>query len=251
MSTKHAHPPTSAAGSEPAAPTGWAGLDEPLAAQLPNFEQFFKTFGFKRIHGRIWGLLVLAGQPLSMREISDYLSLSQGASSTALTELTEWGTITSEFDSARRCHLHAPVSNTLSIVATVLRRREQVVFQHFKHSATRTLGYVTERYGERDPRVFTLRSIISTCEIAESVMQLVVGAVASALDDSESILSKAIHTALKIGVVGPSKLLLGRPRPGRAPGNASVASQSPAADGTIEPQARPGRGTSPRKVGRA
>src|SRR5687767_7555800 len=165
-STAHSTP---AATPEAATPTPWAGLDEALAAQLASFEQFFKTFGFKRIHGRIWGLLVLAGQPLSMREISDYLKLSQGASSTALTELTEWGTITSEFDPLRRCQLHAPVSNTLSIVATVLRRREQVVFQHFKLSATRTLAYVTERYGDKDPRVFTLRSIISTCEIAESV----------------------------------------------------------------------------------
>jgi hypothetical protein len=230
--------------SEPAAPAVWAGLDEPLAAQLPNFEQFFKTFGFKRIHGRIWGLLVLAGQPLSMREISDYLALSQGASSTALTELTEWGTITSEFDSGRRCQLHAPVSNTLSIVATVLRRREQVVFQHFKLSATRTLGYVTDRYGERDPRVFTLRSINSTCEIAESVMQLVVGAVASALDDSESILSKAIHTALRVGVVGPTKLLLGRPRHARATGAAIAAKANHA------PKATDGRARGPRTIGR-
>ena len=99
-------------------------------------------------------------------------------------------------------------------------------------SATRTLAYVTERYGDRDPRVFTLRSIISTCEIAESVMQLVVGAVANALDDSESILSKAIHTALRIGVVGPSKLLLGKQRP------AALGSR------------RPGPGPGPRKVGR-
>ena len=251
MASKHSpSSPTTLPVSEPAVPAAWPGLDEPLAAQLPSFEQFFKTFGFKRIHGRIWGLLVLAGQPLSMREISDYLAMSQGATSTALTELTEWGTITSEFDSARRCHLHAPVSNTLSIVATVLRRREQVVFQRFKLSATRTLGYVTERYGERDPRVFTLRSIISTCEIAESVMQLVVGAVASALDDSESILSRAIHTALKIGVVGPTKLLMSRPRAGR------IATPPTSDDASVETSStpterRPGRTAGPRKVGRA
>jgi DNA-binding transcriptional regulator GbsR (MarR family) len=183
----------------------FSGLDPKLAEQLPSFEQFFKTFGFKRVHGRIWGLLCLAGQPLTAKEISEALALSQGATSTALTELSEWGTITSEFDRFRRCHVHAPVSNTLSIVATVLRRREQVVFQQFKLAAARTLAYVSERYGERDPRVFTLRSIISTCEIAESVMQLVVGAVANALDDSESILSKAIRTALKVGAV-PGRL---------------------------------------------
>ena len=184
-------------------------LEEPLAAPLPVFEQFFKTFGFKRVHGRIWGLLVLAGQPLSAREVCEALALSQGATSTALNELIEWGAVTSEFDSPRRCHLHSPVSNTLSIVATVMRRREQVAFQQFRSAASRTLNYVQERYGDRDPRVFTLRSIISTCEIAESVVQLVVGAVANALDDSESLLHKALSTALKVGVVMPSRLLLG------------------------------------------
>lgn len=183
-------------------------LDEPLAAQLPVFEQFFKTFGFKRVHGRIWGLLVLSGQPLSAREISASLSLSQGATSTAVNELVEWGAITSEFDSTRRCHLHSPVSNTLSIVATVMRRREQVAFQQFHAAASRTLLYVQERYGDKDPRVLTLRSIISTCEIAESVVNLVVSSVANALEDSQSLLHKAVNTALKVGTVLPSKLLL-------------------------------------------
>jgi hypothetical protein len=102
------------------------------------------------------------------------------------------------------------VGNALSIVATVFRRREQVVFQQFKVASQRMLHYVQERHGERDPRVLTLRSIISTCEIAEAVMQLVVGAVANALDDSSSVLHKAISAALKVGVVLPSRLLLGR-----------------------------------------
>ena len=164
------------------------------------------------MHGRIWGLLVLAGQPLSSREISDSLGLSQGATSTALNELLEWGAIGSEFDSPRRCHLHSPVRDTLSIVATVIRRREQVVFGQFKQASAKTLAYVTERYGDKDPRVMTLRSIISTCEIAEAVMGLVVGSVANALDDSQSLLHKAITAAIKVGSV-PGRLLI-RPASG-------------------------------------
>jgi DNA-binding transcriptional regulator GbsR (MarR family) len=186
------------------------GLDAQLAAELPTFELFFKTFGFKRVHGRIWGLLVLAGQPLSAREVSEALALSQGATSTALNELIGWGAVTSEFDSSRRCHLHAPVRNTLSIVATVIRRREQVVFGQFKQASAKTLAYVTQRYGERDPRVLTLRSIVSTCEIAEAVMNLVVSSVANALDDSQSILHKAITAALRVGAV-PGRLLIPSP----------------------------------------
>lgn len=181
------------------------GLDEELLAQLPTFESLFKVFGFKKVHGRIWGLLVLSGQPLSSRDISGQLHLSQGATSTALNELSQWGATTSEFDSARRCNLHSAVQNTLAIVAQVLRRREQVVLQQFRITAGRTLEHVTTRYGERDPRVLTLRSIISTCEIAETLMNLVVGAVAHALEDSQSLLHKAVKTALRVGIASPGK----------------------------------------------
>jgi len=184
---------------------GFAGLDHPLSAELPAFEQFFKTFGFKRVHGRVWGLLVLAGQPLSSREIGDELSLSQGATSTCLSELGEWGAITTEFDASRRCHLHAPVGNTLSIVATVFRRREQVVIGRFKQSVRSMQGYVRERYGEKDPRVFTLRSILSSLEIADAVLQLVFSSVERALGDPGSLLSRAVRTALKVGMRGPMR----------------------------------------------
>jgi len=193
----------------PQRPQEFAGLDEALAAELPAFEQFFKTFGFKRVHGRVWGLLVLAGLPLSSREIGDALSLSQGATSTCISELAEWGAIQSEFDAARRCHLHAPVGNTLSIVATVFRRREQVVFQQFKRTAERALAFVRKKYGERDPRVLTLRSIIATCAIGEAMMQLVFGAVQNAMSDPESVLSRAVHTALKVGIGKPARWLFG------------------------------------------
>ena len=56
-----------AAKTSPARNAEFEGLDQALAAELPAFEQFFKTFGFKRVHGRVWGLLVLSGQPLSSR----------------------------------------------------------------------------------------------------------------------------------------------------------------------------------------
>ena len=61
-----------------------ASLDPELREQLVTFETFFKTFGFKRIQGRVWGLLVLAGQPLSSKDVMAELGISQGAASTTL-----------------------------------------------------------------------------------------------------------------------------------------------------------------------
>jgi hypothetical protein len=185
----------------------FTGLDAPLYAELPTFELFFKTFGFKRVHGRVWGLLVLAGQPLSMREICSALELSQGAASETLNELAEWGAIATSFDPQRRAHVHAPEGNTLSIVATVFRRREQVVLGRFKQAAQSTLGYVQQRYGAKDPRVLTLRSIIGSCEIADAVMQLVFSSVERALGDRESLLSRAVGATLRLGLKVPTKII--------------------------------------------
>ena len=132
---------------------GFPGPEQELKDELATFESFFKTFGFKRIHGRVWGLLVLAGQPLSAKEVVAELGISQGVASTTINELVEWGAVTSTFDPARRCNVHEAVGNTLSIVATVLRRREQVAFDHFKTGATRMLEIIRERHGQKDPRV--------------------------------------------------------------------------------------------------
>jgi len=182
-------------------------VDEPLLAELPTFELFFKTFGFKRVHGRVWGLLVLASTPLSSKEIGQLLELSVGTTSSTLNELAEWGAIRSTFDSSRRCHLHSPVGNALSIVATVFRRREQVVFQEFRQTAERSLEFVKQKHGDKDPRVLTLQSILTTCTIAEALMQLVLSAVQNAMSDSESVLSRAVHAALKVGVGKPARWL--------------------------------------------
>jgi len=192
-----------------ALPEEFVGLEPKLQEQLPTFELFFKTFGFKRIHGRVWGLLVLSGRPLSSKEIGQALEISLGATSTSLNELAEWGAVRTSFDPARRCNLHSPVGNTLSIVATVFRRREQVVLGKLRQTTERTLAYVREHYGDRDPRVLTLRSIVSSCEIAEAVMQLVFSSVERALGDSQSILSRAITAAFKVGVGVPVRLLGG------------------------------------------
>jgi DNA-binding transcriptional regulator GbsR (MarR family) len=185
----------------------FTGLDEALLAELPTFELFFRTFGFKRVHGRVWGLLVLAGQPLTMREICAALGLSQGATSETINELAEWGAIATHFDPQRRAHVHAPEGNTLSIVATVFRRREQVVLGRFKQAAQSTLEYVQQRYGAKDPRVLTLRSIVSSCEIADAVMQLVFSSVERALGDRESLLARAVSATLRLGMKVPTKII--------------------------------------------
>jgi len=51
----------------------------------------------------------------------------------------------------------------------------------------------------------TLRSILSSLEIADAVLQLVFSSVERALGDSGSLLSRAVRTALKVGLPKTSK----------------------------------------------
>ncbi len=197
--------------SESPPQTTFEGLDPELSEALTTFEAFFKSFGFKRVHGRVWGLLVLSGQSLSSKEVMTELGISQGAASTTLKQLIEWGAIQSSFDTDRRCQMHTPVGNTLSIVATVLRRREQVAFAHFHSGMSQTLKHVNDKFGSKDPRALTLRSILSTCEIADAVMQLVFTSVSGALGDPQSMLSRTIQAALKFGVGMDGKKLASIP----------------------------------------
>lgn len=181
-------------------------MDEVLREHLNTFETFFNAIGFKSRLGRVWGLLALAGRPLSAADIARELEMSAGSVSECLHELREWGALNSEFSSEHRCQMHTAVSDTMSIVTTVLRRREQLAVQNFKDNARSALRYVSDKYGANDPRVRTLQSIVTTSEIAESTIQFFVAASSAVPGDQESRLARVVRRMTAIGMKVPGEL---------------------------------------------
>lgn len=151
-------------------------LSPELLAEIPVFENFLHKIGFKRNEGAIYGLLVLSDRPLSSEEIEKTLELSQSAVSLALKKLTHYGAIeTREIrgDYDRRVKTHTAKVDSLAIVSSVFRKREQEMIEDFKKMAKRVLR---QHGGPADgQRAQRLRSIISTCHIAETVMNFVIG----------------------------------------------------------------------------
>lgn len=181
-------------------------MDNVLREHLTTFETFFSAIGFKSRLGKVWGLLALAGQSLSAADIAKELDMSSGSVSECLSELREWGAVTSEFSSEYRCQMHSAVSDTMSIVTTVLRRREQLAVQNFKNNARSALQYVTERYGEKDARVETLQSIVTTSEIAEATIQFFVAASMAVPSNDESRLARVVKRMASIGMKVPGEI---------------------------------------------
>ncbi len=151
-------------------------ISKEFLQELPVFETFLNRIGFKRIDGAIWGLLVLCERPLSSEEIEQYLGLSQSAVSISLKSLTHYGAVDFREDrDNKRVKLHFAKDDSLSIVATVFRRREQQHVEEFRIMTRRLLKKSQEQdSSDNSARIKRLRSIIQTCDVAESVMKFVI-----------------------------------------------------------------------------
>lgn len=150
-------------------------VEPELFKELPSFEVFFNRIGFKRIDGSVFGLLVLAKKPLTSEEIEQTLGLSQSAVSLSLKTLTHFGAIETTGDRdnpGAKARLHSAKEDSISIVASVFRKREEEVITDFKRMAIRVLE--RSEGSEYVTRKKRMQSIITTCEIAESVMNFVI-----------------------------------------------------------------------------
>ncbi len=150
-------------------------VENELLQELPSFEMFFSRIGFKRIDGSVYGLLVLAKKPLKSEEIESTLNLSQSAVSLSIKTLVQIGAVESREDRDNRdtkAKLHSAREDSLAVVARVFRKREEEMVADFKRMAQRVLA--KSEGEENTQRKKRMQSIISTCEIAESVMNFVI-----------------------------------------------------------------------------
>lgn len=151
-------------------------VEAELIKELPHFEMFFNRIGFKRIDGSVFGLLVLAKKPLTSEEIEQALNLSQSAVSLSLKTLTHFGAIeTRDMRDGRdssKAKVHSAKEDSLQIVASVFRKREEEYITDFKNMAQRVID--RSEGTENSARRKRMQSILSTCEIAQSVMNFVI-----------------------------------------------------------------------------
>jgi DNA-binding transcriptional regulator GbsR (MarR family) len=152
-------------------------LEAELKEELPYFEAFFSKIGFKRIDGAIYGLLVLSPEFLTSEEIEKELKLSQSAISLSLKTLSTYGIISERETIKGRSKAHGPKVDSLNIAASIFRKREQENIEQFKFMAYRVqkkLAKNIEGPWHLSKRVQRFESIVSTCEIAEAVMDMVI-----------------------------------------------------------------------------
>lgn len=93
--------------------------------------ELMQFWGFKRNMGRMWSVLYLSPEPLSAAQLSQRLSLSTGAVSMLLADLSQWGVVKKSWVPGERRDYYEPESNIWKMVSRVFRQRE---LQHINNA---------------------------------------------------------------------------------------------------------------------
>jgi len=178
-------------------------LENPIYQNISDFEVFLQVIGFKRIEGTIFGFLALTNEPVTSEEICSVLGLSQGTVSQALRGLAHWGAVETRYETAVGAQTHRANLNSLQVVSTIFRKREQGAMAGFKDSVKRSLA-TAQAEGDTDdsPRIQRLQSIVSTCEVAETIMSFVINVARVASQPRYEKILKALPKTLDLLVLG-------------------------------------------------
>jgi DNA-binding transcriptional regulator GbsR (MarR family) len=139
-------------------------------------------WGFKAVLGRVWATLYLSPDPIPASEIGDYLMLSAGSVSMALTELQKWGAVKKAWlPGERRDHYEAETS-VWKMVSRVFRERELVFVRDAIEafdSALKMIDKIKPRANVEDKRRLKfaetqLKALLSLSRLGESLLSMLV-----------------------------------------------------------------------------
>lgn len=132
-----------------------------------------EAWGFKRNMGRMWATLYLSPKPLSAAELCEKLSLSTGAVSMTLSDLSKWGVVRKTWVPGERRDYYEPETSIWKMVSGVFRQRELQLIRRAIEAfdeaieALEPAGKTTEFAVER------IRGLLSLAKIGENLLSSV------------------------------------------------------------------------------
>ena len=100
-------------------------LSEAEASVSDVVGRLMEFWGFKRNMGRLWAVLYLSPEPLSAEDLRQSLSLSSGAVSMTLSELSRWGVVRKVWVQGERKDFYAAEVQLWRMISRVFSERER------------------------------------------------------------------------------------------------------------------------------
>jgi DNA-binding transcriptional regulator GbsR (MarR family) len=95
------------------------------AAASDAIGSLIEFWGFKRNMGRVWTVLYLSPEPLSSEDLRQALSLSSGAVSMTLSELSRWGVVRKVWIQGQRRDFYTAEVQLWRMISRVFNEREK------------------------------------------------------------------------------------------------------------------------------
>ncbi len=114
--------------------------------------RLIEFWGFKRNMGRIWAVLYLSPDPLSAEELRQALSLSSGAVSMTLSELSRWGVVRKVWVQGERKDFYAAEVQLWRMISRVFSEREKTEIVTAIEAFEQALADVAVLASSSDPK---------------------------------------------------------------------------------------------------
>jgi DNA-binding transcriptional regulator GbsR (MarR family) len=141
--------------------------DDAVQAQdlvVDTFGRIIEFWGFTRTMGRIFGLLYLSPEPMSLQEICDRLAISAGNASMTLNGLLRWGVVRKVWVKGERRDFYEGETDFWRMISGVLNERERREIRLANESVDRAVSLLrsarTQARGDSRKHVeFTLERL--------------------------------------------------------------------------------------------
>jgi DNA-binding transcriptional regulator GbsR (MarR family) len=153
--------------------------DDPILRAADAVGGLIEAWGFKRNMGRLWCVLYLEPKPLSAAELCERLSLSTGAVSMTLSDLSQWGVVKKTWVPGERREYYEPETSIWKCVSNVFRQRElQLIrgaIESFENAVTTLSGqprvdqFAIDRIRALTMLAHTAQRLLSSILAGESV----------------------------------------------------------------------------------
>lgn len=94
-------------------------------------------WGFRRVLGRVWTVLFIAGEALPAAEIGERLKISAGAVSMSLTELQRWGVVRRVWRPGERKEFFEAETDFWKMISRVFDERERLLAESVRERLER------------------------------------------------------------------------------------------------------------------
>ena len=147
--------------------------DDAVAAQdlvVDTFGRIIEFWGFTRTMGRVFGLLYLTPESLSLQDICDRLHISAGNASMTLNGLLRWGVVRKVWIKGERRDFYEAETDFWKMIAGVLNERERREIRLANEAMERAIAMT--RAARNQTRGETRKHVEFTLERLERIQTL-------------------------------------------------------------------------------